>query len=947
MFNNMNNFICRHVPHSSNEINEMLNFIGVSTLDELINLIIPENIRLKEPLQLPEAMSEEEYYRKIKEIASLNKVFKSYIGMGFYDTITPMVIRKNILENPSWYTSYTPYQAEISQGRLEALFLFQTIIANLTGMEIANASMLDDATSAAEAMYMFWNYSRSYNKNSNSFFIDNRVFPHVKATVETRAKALDINIVYGNYKEFLWNSDFFGALVQNPNDNGEIHDYTNFIEDAHNFNAFVVIHADLLALTLIKSPGEMNADAVVGSAQRFGIPMGYGGPAPGFFASKEKFKRFIPGRIIGLSKTKSGRNAFRMALQMREQHIKREKATSNICTSQVLTAIMAAMYAIYHGPEGLKNIAKRIHSYALMLSENLKKLGFTQENSNFFDTLKVSIPIELNVNVIRSISEDKGINFRYYSDKTIGISINETTTIEDVFEIIEIFEYSIKKPLKEKISCYDIINIDKSLLRNTDFLQHEIFKKYHSEISLMRYIKKLENRDFSLTHSMIPLGSCTMKMTAPILMIFLTWDEFARIHPFVPLDQTIGYQKLIYELGMYFKNITGLSEISFQPTSGASGEFTGLLVIKKYLQSINQKHRDIVFIPASAHGTNPASAAMAGFKVIEIKCDENGSISKNDLIDKLIQYGENLAAIMITYPSTYGVFDENITEITELIHKYGGQVYMDGANMNALIGLTSPAKIGADVCHLNLHKTFAMPHGGGGPGAGAILVAEHLVEFLPDHPLVPCGGINSCGSVSSSPYGNTSLLTISHAYCHLLGKNGLIYASKISLLNANYLMKKLENYFNILYKGKNGFVAHEMIVDCRNFKNSAKINEIDIAKRLMDYGFHAPTLSFPVHGTLMIEPTESEPKEEIDRFVEAMISIYYEIKDIEYNQNYVNNVLKNSPHTQNFIINDDWQHSYSREKAAFPLSWVYENKQWPFVDRIDDAFGDRNLVCKF
>lgn len=942
----MNDFIKRHIPHNSEEIKEMLNVIGVSTLDELIDKIVPENIRLKDPLNLPEGVSEEEYLRKMKEIASMNKIYKSYIGMGFYDTITPLAIRKNILENPSWYTSYTPYQAEISQGRLEALFLFQTVICELTGMEIANASMLDDATSAAEAMYMFFNYCKSNNRNSSYFFIDNRVFPHVKAVVETRAKALNINIIYGFFEDFVFNDNFFGALVQYPDDNGEIHDYSDFIENAHKSNVYVVVYSDLLALTLLKAPGEIYADAVVGSAQRFGIPMGYGGPAPGFFATREFFKRYIPGRIIGLSKTKSGRNAFRMALQMREQHIKREKATSNICTSQVLTAIMAAMYAVYHGSDGLKNIATRIHSLACFLDENIRKLGFIQKNKNFFDTIKILIPEGIDIDLIKNLSEERKVNLRYFSDRSIGISINETTTYDDINEIIEIFEYSVKKPVKEKSNYIEQIKIEQRLLRNTKYLQQSVFKKYKAEISLMRYIKKLENRDFSLTSSMIPLGSCTMKMTEAILMMFLTWDEFSKIHPFVPVEQAAGYQKLMYELGIYFKNITGLSEVSFQPTSGASGEYTGLLIIKKYLQNIGEEHRNIVFIPASAHGTNPASATMAGFKTVVIECDESGSISKNDLLNKLNEYGQYLAAIMITYPSTHGVFEDNIIEITELIHRFGGQVYMDGANLNALIGLTSPARIGADVCHLNLHKTFAMPHGGGGPGAGAILVADHLVEFLPDHPVVPCGGIKSCGTVSSSPFGNASLLTISHAFCHLLGREGLIYTSKIALLNANYLMKKFDNYYEILYKGKNGFVAHEMIVDFRNIKNKTKVNEIDVAKRLMDYGFHAPTLSFPVHGTLMIEPTESEPKEELDRFVDAMLSIYNEIKEIEENRNFEDNVLKNSPHTQYSMVEDIWNFPYSPKKAAFPLNYLYENKVWPFVDRIDDAYGDRNLICK-
>ncbi len=925
----------------------MVKKIGLNSLDELIDKTVPESIRLKKRLELPGPMSEYEYLKYIQRIASKNKVFKTYIGQGYYNTIMPAVIQRNILENPGWYTSYTPYQAEISQGRLEALLNFQTLVLDLTGMEIANASLLDEATAAAEAMIMLYN-SRSKDAVKNGyarFFVDENIFPQTFAVIKTRSEPLGIEIVKGDYKDLQWQPEIFGAFVQYPAADGEIKDYRKFAEQAHANGTMLIVAADIMSLVLLTPPAEWGADVVVGSTQRFGIPMGYGGPHAAFFATREHFKRNIPGRIIGVTIDKKGNRALRMALQTREQHIKRERATSNICTAQALLATMAGMYAVYHGPEGLRQIALDIHRTAGKLEEKLSELGYKQENKNYFDTLKITLPENITIRDVKILALEREINFRYVDQKTIGISIDETTSVNDLNKIVEVFSFAHKKPVKLVEKLEDKIYFSSSLSRVDKILNYPVFNSYHSETEMMRYIKKLERKDFSLTHSMISLGSCTMKLNATTELIPLSWPQFGEIHPFVPIDQTEGYQQLFYELGKFLKAITGFREISFQPNSGAAGEYTGLMIISAYHKSNGESHRNIVLIPSSAHGTNPASGVMAGMKVVVVKCDENGNIDVNDLRSKAEEYKNNLAAFMVTYPSTHGVFEDAIKEMIDLVHHYGGQVYMDGANMNAQVGLTSPAEIGADVCHLNLHKTFAIPHGGGGPGAGPVLVAEHLVEFLPAHPVIPVGGVNGISTVAGAPWGSASLLTISHAYCYLLGSDGLTYSSKIAILNTNYIAASLKDYFKVLYKGKNGYVAHEMILDCRNFKTTANITETDIAKRLMDYGFHAPTLSFPVHGTLMVEPTESESLQELNRFIETMTAIYHEIKEIEDRDLKDDNVLINAPHTEAQLISDEWSHTYSREKAAYPLPWIAENKLWPAVGRVDDAYGDRNLVC--
>jgi len=925
----------------------MLDKIGIKSLDELIDKTIPESIKFKEPLDLPEGMSEYDYLKYIRKIAAKNKVFKSYIGMGYYGTILPPVIQRNILENPGWYTSYTPYQAEISQGRLEALLIFQTVITDLTRMEIANASLLDEATAAAESMIMMFNTRtrESVKRGTNKFFVDENIFPQTLDVLKTRSKPLGINLVAGKYKKLKLDDKLFGILVQYPDNDGEIRDYSQLTKEAHENDILVAVVADIMSLVMLTPPGEWGADIVLGSAQRLGIPMGYGGPHAAYFATLDKFKRYIPGRIIGVTVDKEGQRALRMALQTREQHIKRERATSNICTAQALLAIMAGMYAIYHGPEGLKRIAKNIHKTAGQLSEKLTELGYKQVNKDFFDTLKIILPQNITRKDVEILAQEKEINFRYHDERTIGISVDETTSINDLNEIIDIFSYANKKAVKKITELNNTIYLNNKYLRTGDFLNLDIFKLYHSETEMMRFLKKLERKDFSLTHSMISLGSCTMKLNAVTELFALSWQEFNGIHPFAPIDQTEGYQQLFYELEKFLRIITGYYAISFQPNSGAAGEYAGLMVIRKYHESKGESHRDVVLIPSSAHGTNPASAVMAGLKVVVIKCDDKGNIDIHDLKAKAEYNKEYLSAFMVTYPSTHGVFESDIKEMVDIIHNNGGLVYLDGANMNAMVGLTSPAMIGADVCHINLHKTFGIPHGGGGPGMGPIGVAEHLVEFLPTHPLVETGGINGITAVSAAPWGSASILTISHAYCHLLGNDGLSYATIIAILNANYLLKCLDEYYKILYKGDNGFVAHEMILDCREFKQLANITETDIAKRLMDYGFHAPTLSFPVHGTLMVEPTESESLQELDRFIEAMKSIYYEIKEINENGNAENNILKNAPHTEMVVSSDDWTYKYSRKKAAYPLNWIGNSKFWPAVSRIDDAYGDRNLIC--
>ena len=941
-------FVTRHNGPRLEDIREMLEKIGVHSLDELIQKTIPSSILLDSPLNIPKGMNEHEYLDHIRQIAAKNKLFKTYIGLGYYGTIMPAVIQRNILENPGWYTSYTPYQAEISQGRLEALLNFQTLVMELTGMEIANASLLDEPTAAAEAMIMMYNLrSREMEKRGiNRFFADTNIFPQTLDLLWTRSKPLNIDLFIGDYSKFTPSKEYFGAILQYPAADGKINDYNEFVKSAHSVNMLVGVTADLLSLTLLKPPGEWDADIVLGSTQRFGIPMGYGGPHAAYFATREIFKRNIPGRIIGVSVDRYGKPALRMALQTREQHIKREKATSNICTSQALLASMAGMYGAWHGPGGLKKIAMRIHLLAGMLSEKIHELGYKIENRNFFDTLKIGLPELVHSDYIKKLALERECNFYYPADKTIQISLDETTTLSDIENILEIFAIPLGRRYGALIAGEEKIYFDPTFTRTSDFLQQEVFNCYHSETEMMRYIKKLERRDFSLTHSMISLGSCTMKLNAAVEMLPLTWPEFANLHPFVPFNQAEGYQELINELGKDLKIITGLDELSFMPNSGAAGEYAGLLVIRAYHESRNEGHRDICLIPSSAHGTNPASAVMAGLQVVVVACDDNGNVDLDKLKSLAEGHKENLAAFMITYPSTHGVFEENIKEMVDIVHTNGGLVYMDGANMNAQVGLTNPVMIGADVCHLNLHKTFAIPHGGGGPGMGPIAVAEHLVEFLPTHPLIETGGIKGITAVAGAPWGSASILTISHAYIKLMGGQGLTEATRIAILNTNYLAACLKDHYNVLYKGVNGFVGHEMILDCRNFKQPAEISEADIAKRLMDYGFHAPTLSFPVHGTLMVEPTESESLPELDRFIEAMISIHREI--ISVNEGKVHssdNVLKNAPHTAEEIADDNWSHPYTRKVAAFPLPWIAENKFWPAVGRVDDAYGDRNLVC--
>ena len=939
-------FINRHLGPRDNEIATMLKTIGVNSIDELINQTVPSHIRLAKPLNLPDGISEAEYLKHIKNIASKNKLFKNYIGLGYYDTTLPSVILRNILENPSWYTSYTPYQAEISQGRLEALLNFQTVISELTGMELANASLLDEATAAGEAMIMMFNTRsrKAVKAGKNKFFIDENIFPQTLDVLIVRAEPLGIDITVGKYNEFTFTDEYFGALLQYPTSDGKILDYSNFVEVAHTAECLVGVAADIMSLVKLTPPGEWGADIVFGSTQRFGVPIGFGGPHAAYFATQEKYKRTMPGRIIGISVDKHGNRALRMALQTREQHIKRERATSNICTAQALLATMAGMYAVFHGADGLKDIANRIHTRTGFVAEELIKLGYTQENENYFDTLKVILPNNITSDDIKKLALQEKINLYYIDNKTIGISIDEATTVTDINALLKIFALANNKEADEFNEIATDIYFDRKFERTSDFLDIDTFNLYHSETEMMRYIKKLERKDFSLTHSMISLGSCTMKLNPATSMFALSWPEFGSIHPFVPKDQAEGYYQLIDEMEDYLKVVTGFDAVTFQPNSGAAGEYTGLMVIREYHKANNNGHKNVVLIPSSAHGTNPASGVMAGMKVVVVACDERGNIDIEDLKAKAEEHKDNLAAFMVTYPSTHGVFESAIMEMTEIIHSYGGQVYMDGANMNAQVGLTNPATIGADVCHLNLHKTFAIPHGGGGPGVGPIAVAKHLVEYLPSNPIVKTGGKNAIKAVSAAPFGSASVLTISHAYLLMSGGEGLTKATKYAILNANYLASALNNY-EILYRGENNRVAHEMILEARNFKD-AGITEADIAKRLMDYGFHAPTLSFPVHGTLMIEPTESEGLQELDRFIEAMNSIFAEITEIrEGKADMVNNVLHNAPHTNEMVVSDNWDYPYGREKAAFPLKWIRENKFYPTVGRIDDGYGDRNLVC--
>ena len=947
-----NNFIDRHNGPDKNETEKMLKVIGVDTLDQLINETVPSSIRLPKPLNLPAGLNEYEYLNHIKTLASKNKVFKTYIGMGYYNTITPGVILRNIFENPGWYTSYTPYQAEISQGRLEALLTFQTMVSDLTGMPLANASLLDEATAAAEAMIMLHNArSREAVKAGvNTFVVAQSTFPQTIAVLQTRAKHLGIEIEIKSCSDFEPAPNIFGLLLQYPNQFGEIHEYRILVNRAHDNGIAVAVAADLLSLALLSPPGEWGADVVVGSTQRFGIPMGFGGPHAAYFATKEEYKRFIPGRIIGVSVDAQGNRALRMALQTREQHIKRERATSNICTAQALLAIMAGMYAAYHGPKGIRNIARHINILTGVLAAEVEKYGYKQLNANFFDTLLISIPEDVKIETLRKLATESHVNLNYIGEDQIGISIDETTSLEDINLLLHIFASAAKKLFAEFVcnpdECGLIRTFAPSMDRQSDYLTETVFNSYHSETEMMRFLKKLENRDLALNRSMIPLGSCTMKLNAVAELIPLSWPEFGDIHPFAPTDQTEGYTILIRELEKALCEITGFKAVSMQPNSGASGEYAGLLVIKAYHESRGEGHRNVCLIPASAHGTNPASAAMAGMEVVVVKTDPNGNIDLADLKEKAVKHASNLSALMVTYPSTHGVFEESILEIAEIIHQNGGQVYMDGANMNAQVGLTNPGTIGADVCHLNLHKTFAIPHGGGGPGVGPIGVAGHLVPFLPGHPVIKTGGDQAIQAVAAAPYGSALVLPISYAYIKLLGGQGLTEATRYAILTANYIKTRLEGHYKILYTGSKDRVAHELILDCNQFLKTADVAAIDIAKRLMDYGFHAPTVAFPVGGTLMVEPTESEPLSELDRFIDAMISIRKEIAAIEDGSiDKHDNVIQHAPHTLAMVTTDNWTLPYSREKAAFPLPCAKEDKYWPAVTRIDDAWGDRNLVC--
>ncbi len=933
-------FESRHNAPSGNQIIEMLKVVKASSVDELISQTVPSNIRLKKPLNLPDALTEFEFLNEFKTLATKNKINKSYIGMGYYPNYTPGVILRNILENPGWYTAYTPYQAEIAQGRLEALINYQTLVIDLTGMQIANASLLDEATAAAEAMHLLYASRKASKKNANKFFVDHNTFPQTIDVLKTRSTPIGIELIIGDIATVdLTDSNLFAVLFQYPDSNGAVKDHTSFIQAAHENDVFVSVASDLLALTLLKPPGDMGADIVVGSSQRFGVPMGFGGPHSAFFATKEDFKRQMAGRIIGASVDAQGNPAYRMALQTREQHIRREKATSNICTAQVLLAVMAGMYGVYHGPEGLKKIAGRVHALAKALERGLKSLGHTQVNEHYFDTLKIPVT---NKEALTKEALKCDVNFRYFSDNHVGISLNETSTLEDVKVILEIFANG-KTIASSKGG--EAITWPTSLIRTSAFMIHPVFNSHQAEHGMLRYIKKLENKDLSMVHSMISLGSCTMKLNATTEMIPVTWPELGNIHPFAPADQTAGYNELTKNLEIWLAEITGFTAVSLQPNSGAQGEYAGLMVIRAYHNHRGDQHRNVSLIPASAHGTNPASAVMAGMNVVIVKSDEDGKIDVGDLLAKAELHKNNLSCLMVTYPSTHGVFEEAITEICETIHKHGGLVYMDGANMNAQVGLTSPANIGADVCHLNLHKTFCIPHGGGGPGMGPICVNDKLKPFLPGHAVIKTGGEKAIHAVSAAPWGSASILTISYAYIAMMGGEGLTNATKLAILNANYIKERLSLHYKILYTGTHDRCAHEMIVDCRDFKKSG-VEVEDIAKRLMDYGFHAPTVSFPVAGTLMIEPTESETKDELDRFCDALIEIRNEVREIEEGiVDKENNVLKHAPHTATIITADKWDRPYSRQKAAYPLAFVKEAKFWPSVSRIDNAYGDRNLVC--
>jgi len=937
-------FVRRHIGPRPEQAAKMLELLGLASLDDLVDQAVPAPIRLRQPLQLPGALSEHEALTALRAMAAQNQVFRSYIGMGYSDCITPPVIQRNVLENPGWYTQYTPYQAEISQGRLEALLSFQTMVMDLTGLEVANASLLDEATAAAEAMTMF----HGLKPGRPVFFVSAACHPQTIAVVKTRARALDLEVVVGDHRQFQFHDRVFGCLLQYPDTFGHIHDYESFVERAHHAGALVAVAADLLSLTLLRPPGEFGADVALGSAQRFGVPLGFGGPHAAFFATRDAFKRQMPGRIVGVSKDSRGRPAFRLALQTREQHIRREKATSNICTAQALLANLAALYACYHGPDGLRRIAARVHQLALILAAGLQRLGVRQVMPDagpqcFFDTLQLRLEAGRLSETLRRARERR-MNFRQIDAETLGIALDETTSPQDVRDILAVFNEG-RDPgwtIEELAAGLDP-GFPAPLARTSPYLQQPVFNRYHSELEMLRYLKRLESRDLSLTQSMIPLGSCTMKLNAAAEMLPITWPEFARLHPFVPAEQARGYQVLIRNLEDWLKEITGFAAVSLQPNAGSQGEYAGLLAIRAYHRSRGESHRRVCLIPASAHGTNPASAVMAGLKVVAVACDKQGNIDVADLQAKAGAHRQELAALMVTYPSTHGVFEESIVDICRIVHEHGGQVYMDGANMNAQVGLCRPADIGADVCHLNLHKTFAIPHGGGGPGVGPIGVAAHLAPFLPGDPLAPADEQTAAGPVSAARWGSASILPISWMYLATMGRDGLREATQYAILNANYIARRLEKFFPVLYRGRNGLVAHECILDLRQFKS---VTVEDVAKRLMDYGFHAPTISWPVPGTIMVEPTESEPLAELDRFCEAMIGIHAEIQAIESGQtDRQNNLLKQSPHTADMIAIGKWERPYSREQACFPVPGLREHKFWPPVGRIDNVYGDRNLVC--
>ena len=932
-------FVSRHIGPNKSEIRQILATLEVDSVAELLQQTIPEEIRLQNPLDLPEGISEFKFLNELREISEKNQLFDTYIGLGYHSTITPAVIQRNILENPGWYTAYTPYQAEIAQGRLEALFNYQTLVCDLTGMPLSNASLLDESTAAAEAMAMTFSLRSLDQKkrNTNQFFVSDQILPQTLSVLKTRSEPLGIELIVDDTDGFYFNKNFFGAIFQYPGKSGNIIDLPTAISKAKEFDLKIIVAADLLSLTILEAPGKYGVDAVIGTTQRFGIPLGYGGPHAAYFATKSEYKRNIPGRIIGQTKDMDDSIALRMALQTREQHIKRDRATSNICTAQVLLAVMAGMYAVYHGPKGLKGIAINIHLNAVKLDKKLEELGLKQLNKYYFDTLSV----QADAKIVRAIAEKEKVNFLYFDENTIGISVNETTDESSLMKILNIFEQAVKQKSSLEKTEVDSFRIPANQSRKSSFLTHKTFNTYNSETALMRYIKSLERKDLSLNHSMISLGSCTMKLNAAAEMLPLSWTKWSNIHPFVPIDQAAGYQFVLKSLEAQLNEITGFAATSLQPNSGAQGEYSGLMVIRAYHQSRKEQNRNICLIPSSAHGTNPASAVMAGMKVVVIKTDEMGNIDWLDITKKTEEHKDNLAALMITYPSTHGVFESNIREITKKIHDFGGQVYMDGANMNAQVGLTSPAIIGADVCHLNLHKTFAIPHGGGGPGVGPICVAKHLEAFLPNNPLIKTGGENAISSISGAPWGSALVCLISYGYIKMLGASGLKRATEIAILNSNYIKKRLEGAYEILFSGENGRTAHELIIDCRPFKKQ-NVEVVDIAKRLIDYGFHAPTVSFPVAGTMMIEPTESENLSEIDRFCDAMISIRMEIGS---NDEADLAMLKNAPHTLKMVTNDHWDHPYSRQKAAFPLEFVRENKFWATVRRVDEAFGDRNLIC--